>query len=134
MQRIPTIYVSESPLHGRGVFTYESIPEEALIEVCPVIVIPEEQVPVIHKTVLHDYYFTWGDDQKRAAIVLGFGGMYNHAENANAYFVMDYEQMTMDFIACREIKAGEEITINYNGDEEEDKEQELWFDVVGYED
>lgn len=130
MQRIPTVYFGNSPLQGRGVFTYDLIPAGALIEVCPVIVIPKEQVAVIHKTVLHDYYFTWGDEQQEAAIVLGFGGMYNHSENANAHFIMDYEQLTMDFIASKNIQAGEEIMINYNGDEEEDHNRPLWFDVV----
>jgi len=127
MQRIPTIYVTESELGGRGVFTYEAISEGALLEICPVLIIPESQVEVIHKTVLHDYYFTWGDTQKQAAIVLGFGSIYNHATLANAKFIMDYEQQSMDFLAIRDIEAGEEITTNYNGLTGDSKP--LWFTV-----
>lgn len=128
MQRIPSLFVANSSLHGKGVFTYAAIEEGTLLEVCPVLIIPELEVSVIHQTVLHDYYFTWGESQQQAAIVLGFGSMYNHAEQANAIFIMDYEQQTMDFVAAKTIEAGEEITINYNG--EEGAKKALWFEVV----
>jgi SET domain-containing protein len=128
MQRIPSLFVGPSSLHGRGVFTYAEIEEGTLLEVCPVLIIPKAEVSVIHKTVLHDYYFTWGDAQEEAAIVLGFGSIFNHSETPNAQFIMDYEQQTMDFFAMRTIPAGEEITINYNGEE---VQRELWFEVEG---
>ncbi|MEM1328268.1 MAG: SET domain-containing protein [Bacteroidota bacterium] len=126
MQRIPTLFVAPSSVHGRGVFTYAAIEEGTLLEVCPVLIIPKEQVKIIRETVLHDYYFTWGEAQTEAAVVLGFGSIFNHAEQHNARFLMDYEQQTMDFFAMRDIAAGEEITINYNGEEEQ---RELWFEV-----
>lgn len=127
MQRVPSLFAAVSALHGKGVFTYATIEKGTLLEVCPILIIPKSEVPIIHKTVLHDYYFTWGEAQEEAVIVLGFGSMYNHSEHANASFIMDYEQQTMDFIAAKNIKAGEEILINYNGDENVKKE--LWFEV-----
>jgi len=116
MQRIPSVYFQESPIHGRGIFTYDSIPKGSLIEICPVLVLPPEQISDIENTLLYHYYFTWGDHQKSAAILLGFGSLYNHAVLCNAEYIMDYEQQTMDVYALRDILAEEEITFNYNGE------------------
>ncbi len=125
MQRIPSLYVAASDIHGRGVFTHSPIPEGTLLEICPAIIIPEAEVAIIHKTILHDYYFLWGDAQKEAAIVLGFGSIYNHSDIPNARYIMDYEQQSMDFFATRDIEAGEEIVVNYRDDN--DSQSPLWF-------
>lgn len=125
MQRIPSIYVAPSPTHGRGVFTHSDIPEGTLLEICPAIIIPEKEVAIIHETTLHDYYFLWGDAQKEAAIVLGFGSIFNHSDSPNARYIMDYEQKTMDFFATRDIEAGEEIFVNYRDDDT--IKTSLWF-------
>ncbi len=125
-QRIPSLYVAESELGGRGVFTGEDLDPGSLIEVCPVIVLPEKDLPVIHQTRLHDYYFLWEEDQRKCAIALGFGSLYNHAYRPNAHYVADYEGQTLDFYALRPIPAGSEITVNYNG--EPDVDTPVWFD------
>jgi len=127
MQRIPCIYFAESPAHGRGIFTSEDIEEGSLLEICPVIHIPHDQVKIIHGTVLHDYYYLWGEEQEEAVIVLGYGSVYNHAITPNAYYVIDYKNKTMDFLSLRDIKAGEEITINYNG--EFGNADPVWFQI-----
>ncbi|MEM9991752.1 MAG: SET domain-containing protein [Bacteroidota bacterium] len=125
MQRLPSVYVGPSDLHGRGVFTHSYIPAGTLIEICPAIILPADEVSIIHSTRLHDYYFLWGDTQKEAAIVLGFGSMYNHAEHPNARYIMDYEQQSMDFFATSDIEAGSEILVNYRDDSE--AKFQLWF-------
>lgn len=125
-QRLPFIYFRASPRGGRGVFTLKEIPEGALIEICPVIVLPEEDLPLIHKTRLHDYYFLWGDDEKQCAIALGFGSLYNHDYHPNAEYVIDAEQQCIDIYSLRDIEPGEEITLNYNGDPED--QSPVWFD------
>ncbi|MGB1217375.1 MAG: SET domain-containing protein [Saprospiraceae bacterium] len=125
MQRLPSVYFAPSEIEGRGVFTYDDIPKGTLIEVCPVIIIPKEQVEIIHKTCLHDYYFLWGEEQDQAAIALGFGSLYNHSFEPNAEYLVDYSQNTFDFLAIRDIEAGEEIMVNYNGDN--DSRKQLWF-------
>ena len=94
MQRLPFLYFGPSPLGGRGVFTARDITPGALIEICPVLVLPAEELAVIHGTRLHDYYFLWGEDQQQCAIALGFGSLYNHASDPNAETVIDYEKET----------------------------------------
>jgi len=124
-QRSNKIIVFPSSLGGRGVMAIDDIAKDEIIEVCPVLVIPPKDVPNIHQSVLHDYYFTWGDDEKEAAIALGYGSLYNHATFANAIYEMDFEAMTIDIYACRDIKAGEEIFINYHGSP--GAKDQLWF-------
>ncbi len=132
MQRIPSVYVTSSAIHGRGVFTSGDIEEGTLIEICPVIVIPEIELNAIHATILHDYYYYWGEEEKEAAIVLGFGSIYNHSFKPNAEVVPSYEDFQFSFYAKRKILAGEEITVNYNGDDDNSKEP-LWFHDKGSE-
>jgi SET domain-containing protein len=126
MHQIPGLYISDINDKGRGVFTAQEIPDGALIEVCPVLVIPKSELPVIHKTVLHDYYFLWGEDMDACAIALGFGSIYNHEVHPNANFILDMENQTIDIVAIRDIQPGEEITLNYHG--EPGIEDTLWFD------
>lgn len=125
MQRVASLYIASSDDRGRGVFTASPIHEGDIIEVCPVIVIPKRELPIIHKTILHDYYFLWGDKLDDCAIALGYGSMYNHELNPNANFILDLENMTIDIEAIQDIAAGEEITLNYHG--EPGDESEVWF-------
>lgn len=127
MQVLPSIYIAPSPLGGRGVFTSEDIPAGSIIEISPVIVLPAKDVAHIHATKLHDYYFIWGKKDKKCAIVLGYGSIYNHSYHPNAQYRADYNGKTLDFFALTDIKAGEEITVNYSGDPE--GERRVWFEV-----
>lgn len=129
MQRIPSLFIAQSQLGGRGVFTGEPIEEGALIEICPVIVLPEKELEMIHRTTLHDYYFLWGDDQKQCAIALGNGSLYNHSYEPNAKYLLDYEHSTIDFYCIKNIEIGEEVTVNYNG--EPHLQDRVWFDRGG---
>lgn len=126
MQRIPSLYVTQSNIEGRGVFTSSDIGEDTLLEICPVIIIPEKDLNTIHNTCLHDYYYYWGEEEKEGCIVLGFGSMYNHSKTPNAHCVADYENKSFNYYTLREIEAGEEITVNYNGDS--GKNTVLWFE------
>jgi len=52
--------------------------------------------------------------------------MYNHAYEPNAEYKADYEDDTFTVYALKDIAAGEEILINYNGDPANKKL--VWFD------
>ncbi len=125
LSRIPSLYIAHIERKGRGVFSGETIPEGSLIESCPVLVLPPKDLKLVHQTLLHDYYFYWGDNT-RCAIALGYGSLYNHASDANADYRMDLEQETIDIFSLRTIYSGEEITINYT--EGGAQASELWFE------
>ncbi|MEL7022018.1 MAG: SET domain-containing protein [Bacteroidota bacterium] len=121
----PNLIVVPSDIEGRGVITTQCISKGEIIEICPVIVLPEKDVKLIHQTKLHDYYFDWRNG--KCAICLGLGSIYNHARQPNADYRMDYVNRTIDFYCIQDIDAGEEITVSYIHDNLQ--EQQLWFDV-----
>jgi len=130
MQRLPGIYFAPSEKGGRGVFSAIYISEGTLIEVCPMIVLPEEDFQKIHDSTLHDYYFLWGDEENQCAIALGFGSLYNHDYEPNARYFVDPEEETMEIYAIREIFPGDEITVTYNG--HPDDKSLVWFEDPEY--
>ena len=124
-QKNPHLYVAPG-LHSRGVFCGVDIEAGDVIEICPVLVVPKNETKLLDKTVLYNYVFIWGEDDKEGAVVFGYGSMYNHDYNPNAEYKADYEDDTFTVYALRDIPAGEEILINYNGDPENKKL--VWFD------
>jgi uncharacterized protein len=127
MQRIESLFVASSPLGGRGVFTAAAIPAGAIIEICPVIAMPASHRQHLDQTGLYDYYFIWGENDDECALVLGFGSLYNHSYEPNAEYAPSFESGFLNFFALRDIEAGEEITVNYNGDPFD--QGEMWFEA-----
>lgn len=123
---LPWLFIEETKNKGRGVFTREAISEGTLIEIAPVIVLPEQERSWIDQSVLYNYYFLWGEEDKQTALALGYGSIYNHSTSPNVAYVMDYHARTISYIAWRDIAAGEELCINYNGDE--DSQEKVWFE------
>lgn len=101
---------------GRGVFARSPIARGTLIEEAPVVVLPASQIGHLRRTILDEYCFKWGSDWDEAAILLGTCSICNHSFDPNAVFVCHFEELTIAFFALCDIAAGEEITINYNGD------------------
>lgn len=118
------ICVLDRENYGRGVFATRDIEKGELIEEAPVIVVPYKERKYLKKTIMSEYYFNWGEHTD-AAIALGFGSLYNHSYTPNATFTNNLVNQTIDFYAISNIKEGDEITINYNGDP--DDKSPLWF-------
>lgn len=124
---IPSLYIAPSPDRGRGVFSGESLQPGDVIEICPVVVLPPEDLPAIHGSQLHDYYFLWGELQDRPAIALGYGSLYNHSESPNAEYEFDFEEQVITIYCLKPIHPGEEITFHYQPDGIVG--EGLWFSV-----
>jgi SET domain-containing protein len=122
------VEVRSSPGRGRGVFATRFLAAGAMIELVPVIVIPEADRNLINPTILSHYYYRWGLDQRDAAIALGYASLYNHSFDPNAQYLKHPDQGTVEIIALRDIAAGAEITVNYNGDPSSSKP--LWFEPI----
>ena len=121
------IVVGVSPGKGRGVFASRRIQAGDIIEEAPVIVLPGAEIEHLERTVLQDYYFLWGADEKDAAILLGLCSLCNHSYQPNTVFLPCPETRTIRFVALRDIEAGEEVTTNYNGNP--DNLKLVWFDA-----
>ncbi|BDS12547.1 SET domain-containing protein [Aureispira anguillae] len=125
-QQIPHIFVAHSTLHGQGVFTGAKINAGSIIEICPILYLPKNDIVALQTTIINDYYFEWGTNLDAGALALGYGSIYNHSFKPNAYYNVDMENNTLSIYALRTITPGDEITINYNGDPEDDSP--LWFE------
>jgi SET domain-containing protein len=108
------IYADKSPVHGWGVFAKEDIMEGEIFEECPVLSLPLNYGET--SSLLIDYRFNWPSgvmEWQEQVVALGFGSLYNHNENANAYWVSNHDERTFKFISNRKINKGEEIFIWY---------------------
>jgi uncharacterized protein len=124
----PYLQLHKSFTEGRGVFTKKTIAANTVIEVSPVIVMSAADRVHLDKTLLHDYIFEWGEDKDKCCMALGFIPMYNHSYKSNCEYIMDYEDDVIFIQTVRAIKKGEELTINYNGDW--DDEKKVWFTPI----
>jgi uncharacterized protein len=122
----PKISILESKIKGagRGVFATQDIKKGEVIEVCPVMVVPRKDYPLLKQTILHNYYFMWG--KSTCAVCLGFGSMYNHSYNPNATYIKRIKDNIIEFASIKNIKKNEEITVNYNYGKPESKKR-LWI-------
>lgn len=123
----PYLHIKQSPDKGRGVFTKEVIAPNTLIEESPVIVMSKADRQLLEQTLLHNYIFEWGKRKDRCCMALGLVPMYNHSYISNCEYFMDFEEEIIQVKTVRQIKKGEELTINYNGDW--NNEKKLWFEA-----
>jgi len=122
------LYLKNTQNKGRGVFTKERIMENTIIEESPVIVMTKEDRVHLDKTLLHDYIFEWGEAKDRCCMALGYIPIYNHSYKSNCEYFMDFEAETVQIKTVRVIEKDEELTINYNGNWNDQKK--IWFDVT----
>lgn len=112
----PKIEVRHSPRHGFGVFAREAIAVGEILEHAHCFRIPREHYHRIEFVNQHlgGYFFSWPKfDGDQVALVLGFGSIYNHADEPNANWETDIEHDYYVFTAVADIAADEEICISY---------------------
>ncbi|RBW69976.1 SET domain-containing protein [Bacillus taeanensis] len=122
MLEIKTSKISDGEFN-RGVFATRDIKKGELIHEAPVIPYPNVQHQLIEHTVLADYVYEYGINH--SAVILGYGMLFNHSYEPNATYDINFDNHTFDYYAYTDIKEGEEILINYNG--EIDDHTPLWF-------
>ncbi len=123
----PGLYIERSEGKGRGVFTSVDLAAGQVVEISPVIVMSNDERKLLDKTLLHDYIFEWGMEKDKCCMALGYVAVYNHSYTSNCEHEMDYEEGVIKIKTIREIKKGEELFINYNGNWNDEKP--LWFEA-----
>jgi SET domain-containing protein len=129
--RNKNIYVANSKIHGRGVFTDVDILPGEIIEQAHV-VHPDDKTGRTTDPNYFKYFFFWPclsenwkeivdkngtlsmDQISYPACVLGFGMIYNHSLTPNVLFEIDIENNIIEYRAKRKILAQEELLICYN--------------------
>lgn len=120
------LHIAITEQKGWGVFTKEFIARNTLLEISPVIIMNAEEFDILNKTKLHDYVFFWEGDY--CCMAMGYVPIYNHGSPSNCEYYQDYKNGVIEIKAIRDIKEGEELTINYQG--EFDSKQEVWFPML----
>ena len=124
---IPSLDIATADSKGRGVFTSKRIPAGTVIEVSPVLVLTAKERKQIEGTKLYHYIFEWGETRRKACVAFGYVSMYNHDYTANCEYEMDFEEQIVTVRTVRDIKKGEELTINYNASPND--KTKVWFDT-----
>ena len=122
---LASLYTKVTESKGWGVFTSAPIEFGTIIEISPVIVMSAEEKTLLDQTTLYNYIFDW--DAGLCCMAMGLVPVYNHACPSNCEYFQQYDQATIYIQAMRDIKADEELTINYKGDFND--EQAVWFEV-----
>lgn len=124
---LPILFIAPTDNMGRGVFTSEEIAAGTAVEISPVIVMSGEERKLLDQTLLHDYIFEWGENNEQCCMALGYVPVYNHSYGSNCEYEMDFETENIAIRAVRDIRAGEELFINYNGTW--NNSTPVWFDA-----
>jgi hypothetical protein len=124
---LPFLKIIETDKRGRGVMTTEDIAAGSVLETAPVIVMGAEERKLLDQTLLHDYIFEWGENREECCMALGYVPLYNHSKESNCEYEMDFNRRQISIRAIRDIRAGEELFINYHGNWNNTKP--VWFPV-----
>lgn len=122
-----TVIVKSTPKKGRGVFALRDFKAGEVIESAPVLIFTPKERKHLEKTLLNYYVYPWRST-RGAAIALGFGSIYNHSYSPNADWKQNFKTKSMVYRAIRPIKKGAEVTVNYNGEPDEQTPID-WFEV-----
>ena len=126
--RTRKITIADFGARGRGVVALSDLASGELIERSPVLIIPDQDRKRCDATIIFTYVFMWEHDsceedlyrhQGRAAIALGYTSLLSHSAKPNCTFVRHIDELYIDVFANRDIRAGEELTIDY--------QMTLWF-------
>jgi len=113
--RNPKIEVRNSKIHGVGMFATKTIKKNEVLEEDPFIILKGNwhKIPRL----LQEYIFGWTKDmddaKSKAALVFGTGAIYNSSPKPNADWLTDARKKRFVYYAYENIKAGEEIMIDY---------------------
>lgn len=100
---------------GWGVFTAEALAAGTLVERAPFLIL---DLVAAQGPPLCDYVFRLSDDEgselyDQRALVLGWGSLYNHAEEPSLEYSMILERQLFEYSTRRAVRAGEQLFVSY---------------------
>jgi SET domain-containing protein len=103
---------------GRGIIAEKDIKRGEVITNCELLVLSPEDTVKVNETDLKWYTFTFNAETSQDCLVMGDGEIFNHDDDANVlYGLIEFNgRKLMRFQACRDIKRGEQLFIDYGAD------------------
>mgnify|MGYP003126976180 FL=1 len=105
------VYLSESSVHGFGVFADKDYNIGDTLELCYYLVTDDSDIN--DTCILHDYVFSTPNEEEEYLVPLGNAMMYNHSTDPNAEWEIHEDNNFVRFKALKNIAKGEEIFHNY---------------------
>jgi len=114
---------------GRGAVAKKNLKAGTVLDVAQIIFVTDEEYDQLANTCVYNYLFEWQIDGEPLKYVLALSPceFINHSYSPNSKYEMDYDNNTIIFKTIKDIKKGEELTVNYNGDV--NNNDPLWFEV-----
>ncbi len=119
--------IKKTTKKGWGVFAIRNFKKNELVTAAPVVVMSAAEMKLLDDTRLHDYIFHWGEEGG-CCMALGNVPIFNHAAPSNCEYFQDNEGEQIEIYTVKNIKKGEELTINYNGDA--NNNDRVWFETA----
>ena len=112
------IEIRTSSIHGRGVFATGPIGRGEIFHSAHLLVFPAAEYPALQETVAAHYVFHISDGEDGSqnttnGLAMSPISFINHARDACCAFEIDQQAQTIAFSAQRDIRSGEELTIDY---------------------
>ena len=106
------LQIKESKIKGagRGFFSNTLFKKGDVIEICPTLIFGKDDNDHIMNSGFNNYVFEY---EKGLMLALGNGSLYNHSDNANAFYEIVEGETDLYIVALETIKKGQEIYINY---------------------
>jgi SET domain-containing protein len=103
---------------GRGIIAERDIKRGEVITNCELLVLSPEDTIKVNETDLKWYTFTFNAETSQDCLVMGDGEIFNHDDDANVlYGLIEFNgRKLMRFQACRDIRRGEQLFIDYGAD------------------
>ncbi|MFW9879497.1 MAG: SET domain-containing protein-lysine N-methyltransferase [Candidatus Thorarchaeota archaeon] len=117
---------------GRGLFAKKNIEKGKVIDVAYVILISNTDRKQIKKTRVANYCFYWENpkykSEYKVSLAMTICQFINHSFRPNVKYEINYKNDTIKFTTIRDIKKGEELTMNYNKNSTE--KSPVWYDFL----
>lgn len=126
--------IKVTPEFGRGLYASRDLYANEIIEVAELLVLSASDTLKVNQTDLQWYTFVFDAKTGQDCLVLGNGEIFNHSDEANVnYDLVQYgDRVKMVFVSNRDIKAGDQLFIDYGRDTDKVKtEQYVNKNLVG---
>jgi SET domain-containing protein len=110
----PNLYAALSPIHGYGVFSDSFIPANTIIEECHYVDVCNANENN-NACIKHRFCYPMQNPVKYV-VCFGHGSVFNHSNEPNAFWYIDFEKNLFIFKTTKNIFANQEVLVYY-GDE-----------------
>jgi len=112
LEKNPNIEIRKSILHGWGVFAINDIPKDTLLEECHGLFLSKDEFKKI-KTIPGIGCNSITISKDEVIIPYGYGAIYNSRKDNTVTIKFNKKKETLDFYTKQNIKANEELFLNY---------------------